>query len=156
MCAAHSCGIRSGGKPPSVRRERLGVRLVRSPLGGFQSMGPIDTMARMRCWPMRPASTAPFAASDHVGSRGGPPRLAKDVLGAAATLAAIGAFLLQVSNLLARPCGAKLNQRVGSGACSGISAIASHAHEIVTLSVIACTALAAVAFIWYMLWGYKT
>jgi len=113
-------------------------------------------MARMRCWQMRQASTDPFAVSDHVGSRGGPPRLAKDVLGAAATLAVIGAFLLQVTNRLARPCGAKLNQRVGSGACSGISAIASHAHEIVTLSVIACTALAAIAFIWYMLWGYKT
>jgi hypothetical protein len=50
-------------------------------------------MARMRCWQMRQASTDPFAVSDHVGSGGGPPRMAKGVLGAAATLAVIGAFI---------------------------------------------------------------
>ena len=82
--------------------------------------------------------------------------MAKNVLGAAATLAVIGVFFLQATNRLARPCGAKVNQRMGSGACSGMSAIANHAHEIVTLSVIACTAVAAIAFVWYMLWGYKT
>jgi hypothetical protein len=33
--------------------------------------------------------------------------MAKDVLGAAVTLAVIGAFLLQATNRLARPCSAK-------------------------------------------------
>jgi len=37
--------------------------------------------------------------------------MAKDALGAAVTLAVIGAFLLQATNRLARPCGAKLNRR---------------------------------------------
>jgi len=37
--------------------------------------------------------------------------MAKDALGAAVTLAAIGAFLLQATNPLARPSGAKLNRQ---------------------------------------------
>ena len=84
-----------------------------------------------------------------------PPHLAKDLLGAAATLAIIGVFLLQVTNSLARPCRAHLNPRTGSGACSGMSAIANHADGVVTWGVAACAVLAAVAFVWYMFWGYK-
>lgn len=68
-------------------------------------------MARMRCWQMRHASKDPFAVSDLVGSRRRPPHMTKDALGAAVTLAVIGAFLLQATNRLARPCGAKLNRR---------------------------------------------
>jgi len=64
-------------------------------------------MARMRCWQMRQASKDPFAVSDLIGSPRRPPHLAKDVLGAAVTLAVIGAFLLQATNRLARPCSAK-------------------------------------------------
>ncbi len=112
-------------------------------------------MARMRCWQMRQAGTDPLGVADFGGSRSRPPHVAKDVLGAVVTLAVIGAFVLQATNRVAGPCGAKLSERAGSGACSGISAIASHAHEIVTLSVIACSALAAIAFVWYMFWGYK-
>ena len=84
-----------------------------------------------------------------------PPHPAKDLLAAAATLAIIGVFLLQVTNSLARPCRAHLNPRTGSGACSGMSAVANHADGVVTWGVAACALLAAVAFVWYMLWGYK-
>jgi hypothetical protein len=68
-------------------------------------------MARIRCWQMRQASKDPFAVSDLAGSRRRPPRMTKDALGAAVTLTVIGAFLLQATNRLARPCGAKLNRR---------------------------------------------
>lgn len=105
---------------------------------------------------MRQESKDPLAVSGLAGSQRPPPHLAKDVLGAAVTLAVLGAFLLRATNSLAGPCSAKLSQRTGSTACSGISAVASHAHEIITLSVLACAALAAIAFIWYMFWGYRT
>ena len=85
-----------------------------------------------------------------------PPHKAKDFLGAAVTLAILGAIVLQVTDGFASRCGAELNPRTRPGNCSGIAAIANHAHEVVTLSAIACGVLAAVAFIWYMLWGYKT
>jgi hypothetical protein len=85
-----------------------------------------------------------------------PPHRAKDFLGAAVTLAIIGVILLQVTNGLASRCGARLNPRRGPGACSGVAAVAEHAHGAVTLGVAACAGLAAIAFTWYMLWGYKT
>lgn len=84
-----------------------------------------------------------------------PPHPAKDFLGAAVTLAVIGAILLQVTDGLASQCGAELNPRTGPAACSGMAAIANHAQGVVTLCVIGCAALAMIAFIWYMLWGYK-
>jgi hypothetical protein len=84
-----------------------------------------------------------------------PPHPATDFLGAAVTLAVIGAILLQVTDGLASQCGARLNPRAGPAACSGMAAIANHAHGVVTLCVIGCAAMAAIAFIWYMFWGYK-
>jgi hypothetical protein len=84
-----------------------------------------------------------------------PPHLAKDFLGAAVTLAVIGAILLQVTDGLASQCGAEPNPRPGAAACSGMAAIANHAHRVVTLCVIGCAAMAVIAFIWYMFWGYK-
>jgi hypothetical protein len=80
---------------------------------------------------------------------------AKDFLGAAATLAIAGAILLLVTNSLARPCRAQLNPRAGPGTCAGISAVANHAHGVVTWGAAACAALAAATFVWYMFWGYK-
>ena len=77
---------------------------------------------------------------------------AKDFLGAAVTLALVGVLLLQVTYGLASRCGA----RPGPRACSGAVAFAQHAKLAVTLSVAALGALAALAFIWYLLWGYKT
>jgi hypothetical protein len=59
--------------------------------------------------------------------------MAKDVLGAMVTLAIIGAFLLQVTDGLASRCRAGPSPRAGPAACSG----------------------PAIAFIWYMFWGYK-
>jgi hypothetical protein len=84
-----------------------------------------------------------------------PPHPAKDFLGAVVTLAIIGAILLQVTDGLASHCSTKLNPRTGPGACSGMSAIAYHAHGAVILFVIGCALLAMIAFIWYMFWGYK-
>lgn len=79
---------------------------------------------------------------------------AKDVLGAIVTLAILGAFLLQVTNGLASRCGPSVN-RSASRSCSGIAAIADHSQHAVTLSVCIAAAMAVVAFIWYVVWGYK-
>jgi hypothetical protein len=84
------------------------------------------------------------------------PHRAKDFLGAVVTLAVIGAILLDLTNVLASRCAAEPNPRTGRGSCSGMAAVAHHAHAAVTLSVAACAALAVIAFIWYMLRGYKT
>jgi hypothetical protein len=72
------------------------------------------------------------------------------------TLAVIGAILLQVTDGLASRCQAGPNPHAGPGACSGPAAFAHHAQAAVTVGVAACAALAAMAFIWYMFWGYKT
>jgi hypothetical protein len=37
-----------------------------------------------------------------------------------------------------------------------VSAIAHHGDGVVTVCAAACAALAAAAFVWYMLWGYKS
>jgi hypothetical protein len=76
--------------------------------------------------------------------------LAKDALGAVVTLAVIGVFFLQLTDGIASHC------RTGPGRCSGVAAVAHHAQVTVTLSVAACLVLAAMAFVWYMFWGYKT
>ena len=102
-----------------------------------------------------PASPDPFTvrAFEELGRP--PLHPAKNFLGAAVTLAIIGAILLQVTNSLASPCRAHLSPRTGSGACSGMSAMANHADGVVTWGVAACALLAVVAFVWYMFWGYK-
>ena len=82
------------------------------------------------------------------------PHAAKDFLGAAVTLAIVGAFGLQVTYGLASRCGTGLNPHAHA-ACSGVAAVAHHAQGVVTLIVISCAALAALSFIWYVLWGYK-
>jgi hypothetical protein len=85
-----------------------------------------------------------------------PRRLAKDALGAAVSLAVIGVLLLQLTDALASHCRTGPGPRSGLVRCSGVAAVAHHAQLAVTLSVAACGALAAIAFIWYMFWGYKT
>jgi hypothetical protein len=97
----------------------------------------------------------PFTALAFEELQRPPPHLAKDYLGAAVTIAIIAAILLQVSNSLASPCRVRLNPPTGPGACVGISAIANHAHGVVTWGAAACAALAAATFVWYMFWGYK-
>ena len=97
----------------------------------------------------------PFTARAFEELQRPPTRPAKDFLGAAVTLAIIGAILLQVTNSLAEPCRAQLNPRARPGTCVGISAVANHAHGVVTWGAAACAALALVTFAWYMLWGYK-
>jgi hypothetical protein len=81
---------------------------------------------------------------------------AKDFLGAVVTLAIIGAFLLQLTDAAARRCETGPKPHTGPGGCSGAAAVAHHAQPVVTLTVAACAALAVIAFIWYLLWGYKT
>ena len=97
----------------------------------------------------------PFTARAFEELERPPTHPAKDFLGAAVTLAIIGAVLLEVTNALARPCRAQPNPRARPGTCAGISAIASHAHGAVTWGAAACGVLAAATFAWYMLWGYK-
>jgi len=101
------------------------------------------------------ASPDPFTALAFEELGRPPPHRAKDFLGAAVTIAIIGAILLQVTNSLASPCRVHLNPRTRSGACSGMSALANHADGVVTWGVAACALLAAVAFVWYMLCGYQ-
>jgi hypothetical protein len=101
------------------------------------------------------APTDPFTALAFEELQRPPASPAKDFLGAAATLAIAGAILLQVTNSLARPCRARLHLRAGPGTCVGISAVANHAHGVVTWGTAACAALAAATFVWYMFWGYK-
>ena len=81
---------------------------------------------------------------------------AKDFLGAAVSLAIIGAFLLQLTDAAAHRCKTGPKSHTGQGNCSGAAAFAHHAQPVVTLSVAACAALAVAAFTWYLLWGYKT
>ena len=111
-----------------------------------------DTAGRVRCWQHRGSMDALSAGGSGAPRR---PPVGKDFLGAAVTLAIIGAIVLQVTNRLASQCGTGSGPHTGPGACSGLPAIASHVQQVMTLGVIACTALAAVAFVWYMLWGYK-
>lgn len=109
--------------------------------------------ARIRCWQL---SKDTLAASGFEEPTGPPPQRAKDFLGAAVTLAIIGVYLLQVTNGLASRCGAELSPHAGPGACAGLSAIASHVRGTVAVCVMACAALAVIAFIWYMCSGYQT
>ena len=110
---------------------------------------------RIRHRPPGQASLDSFTALAFEELERPPPHLAKDFVGAAATVAITGAILLQVTSFLAAPCRAHLSPKARPGACSGISAIANHFRGIVTWGAAACAALAAVAFVWYMLWGYK-
>jgi hypothetical protein len=119
-------------------------------------MRPRDGAARVRCWELRQVRSNPAAAGGSGQPRRPPPHAGKDFLGAAVTLAIIGVIILQATNGLASQCGAVPSPHAGQGSCSGISALAHQADGIVTICVIACTALAAIAFVWYMLWGYKT
>jgi hypothetical protein len=114
-------------------------------------MGAGEPAGRVRCWQRWQASRDPSAVP-----RRPPSSIAKDFLGVAVTLAIIGAIVLQATNGLASQCRAGPNPRTGPGACSGVSALAHHVDGVVTLCAIACAGLAAIAFIWYMLWGYKS
>ena len=112
-------------------------------------MGAGEPASRIRCWQRWQASRDPSAL------RRPPTSIAKDFLGTAVTLAIIGAIVLQATNGLASQCGVGPNPRAGPRACSGVAAIAHHVDGVVTLCALSCAALAAAAFVWYMLWGYK-
>jgi hypothetical protein len=88
-------------------------------------------------------------------SPGPSPHLAKDFLGAAVTLAIIGLYGLQLTNGLASRCAAGRGARGRHGACSGAAALAHHVQGVVSLTVVACAVLAVIAFIWYLVWGYR-
>jgi hypothetical protein len=119
-------------------------------------MGSRDGVARIRCWELRRADKDPLMVSGFEEPGRPLPHRAKDFLGAAMTLAIIGAIFLSVTDSVASHCTSEPKPQAGRGACSGIPAIASHVRGIGTLCVLACAALAAIAFIWYMFWGYKT
>ena len=114
-------------------------------------MGAGEPAGRARCWQRWQPGRDPSAALRWL-----PSSVAKDLLGATMTLAIIGAIVLQTTNRLASPCGTGPNPRAGPVACSGVSAFAHHVDGAVTLFALACAALAAAAFVWYMLWGYKS
>jgi hypothetical protein len=112
--------------------------------------------ARVRCWQRWQGSQdAPRAGGGGMPQR--PPRHgAKDFLGAAATLAIVGAILLFLTNGVAAHCAATADPRTGTRVCTGAVGVAAHIRGIMTLGVLACGVLAVGAFIWYIFWGYKT
>ena len=114
-------------------------------------MGSGGPAGRIRCWQRWQAGPDPSAVPRRPSSS-----IAKDFLGAAMTLAIIGAIVLQATTRLASQCGTGPNPRTEPGACSGVPAIAQHIDGVVTLCAIGCAARAATAFIWYMFWGYKS
>jgi hypothetical protein len=117
-------------------------------------MGSSDGPARIRCWERRRAARDTLTVRLQYPPR--PPRRpAKDFLGAAMTAAVIGAILLFLTDGVAAHCSAEPDPRTGSRVCSGVPALAAHIRPVETVCVLACGALAAAAFIWYLLWGYK-
>ena len=89
-----------------------------------------------------------------MGSRRNAPfHLAKEILGVTVTLAIIGAYLLYMTDGLAARCAA---ERTGPGTCSGLPAFASHVQGIVTICAGTFAGLAVIAFIWYLLRGYRS
>ena len=115
-----------------------------------------DAAARVPCWRRWQAGKDPAAAGEFGQPGRTPPQRAKDFLGLAFTVAIIGAILLFATNVLASQCRPEPHPRAGPGACSGLAAIADHIRGIGGLCVLACAALAVIAFVWYMFWGYKT
>jgi hypothetical protein len=117
-------------------------------------MGSRDRAARIRFWPQRRAGRDTLTVRLQYPPRP-PPRPAKDFLGAAMTAAIVGAIALFLTNGLASHCMAEPDPRTGSRICSGVPALAAHIRPVETLCVLAFGALAVIAFVWYMLWGYK-
>ena len=113
-------------------------------------MGSGEPAGRIRCWQRWQASQDPSVP------RRPPSGIAKDFLGAAVTLAIVGVLVLQATDRLASQCGEAPGPRTGPRACSGGAAIAHHVDGVVALCALACAVLAAAAFVWYMLWGYKS
>jgi hypothetical protein len=118
-------------------------------------MGSRDGAPRIRCWERRRAGQDTLTVRLQYPPRP-PPHRAKDFLGAAMTVAIIGAILLSLTNGLASHCTTEPDPRTGSRICSGVPALAAHIRPVETLCVLACGALAVIAFIWYIFWGYKT
>jgi len=117
-------------------------------------MGSRDWAARIRFWKRRRARRDDLTVRLQYPPRPAPHR-GKDFLGAAMTVAIIGAILLFLTNGLASHCTAGPDPRTGSRICTGVPALAAHIRPVETLCVLAFGALAAIAFVWYMLWGYK-
>jgi len=117
-------------------------------------MGSRDGRARIRCWERRRAGRDALTVRLQYPPRP-PAHRAKDFLGAAMTVAIIGAILLFLTDGVASHCAAEPDPRTGSRVCSGVPAFAAHIRGIETLCVLACGVLAVAAFVWYMLWGYK-
>ena len=117
-------------------------------------MGSRDGAPRVRRWERRRAGRDTLTVRLQYPPRPSPHR-GKDFLGAAMTVAIIGAILLFLTDGVAAHCAAEPDPRTGSRVCSGVPAIAAHIRPIATIIVLACGALAVAAFIWYMLWGYK-
>jgi hypothetical protein len=114
-------------------------------------MGSRDGAARVRSWQQW---------QEGAGGARPPPGwrrlVAKDFLGATATLAIVGAILLFLTNGVAAHCAATADPRTGTRVCTGAVGVAAHIRGIMTLCVLACGVLAVGAFIWYIFWGYKT
>ena len=95
----------------------------------------------------------PNAASNRQALQHSPPRRGQGFLGATATLAIIGAFLLYYTNAFASRCRADLKAHGGQEACGGLPGLAHHLQLPVTAAVIACVVVFALTFAWSLLWA---
>ena len=82
-----------------------------------------------------------------------PPRRGQDFLGLAATLTIVGAILLYYANAVASQCRSILKPHAGPAVCHGLAAAAHHLQLPLAVSVIACAAVFAIAFVWSLLWA---
>ena len=98
-------------------------------------------------------SKRPYTAGYRQAPGHRPPGRGQGFLGAAATLAALGAYLLYWTNALAGQCRAAVNPPTGPGACSGLPAIAYHLQGLVTAGVVACVVVFVITFIWSLFWA---
>ena len=81
-------------------------------------MGSRDRVPRIRCWERRRAGRDTLTVRLQYPPRPAPHR-GKDFLGAAMTVAIIGAILLFLTNGLASYCTAEPDPRTGSRVCTG-------------------------------------
>jgi hypothetical protein len=77
----------------------------------------------------------------------GLPRRGQSFLGAAASLAIVGAILLYYTNAFASHCRADPKAPAGRGACAGLAAAAHQLQAPLSVCVIACVAVFVIAFI---------
>jgi phage shock protein PspC (stress-responsive transcriptional regulator) len=98
-------------------------------------------------------SVHPSAAGYRSRMRHTPPRRGQGFLGATASLAIVGTFVLYYTNAFASRCREASKPRIQQAVCSGMAGLAHHLQLPVTIAVIAFVAVFAATFVWSLLWA---